>query len=192
MTTYRWSYEYCHRKHVRQFHEMISINVESGIASTGTEDIYMLGFYSEELDSYPDGEEWKYLVNTTSAPSSSGKDGSLKTRSGSAGSSDSGGRGVAAYFKAEYVGGDVCDDPDVADAAIKAGSVGGGHSERACSIRYACGSTFDIYVNEDSTCHYIVDITVPDLCYHPFFKVPVAKKRVVKCIPVEDTSTWDK
>ena len=189
-TTGWWSYSYCHRKHVKQFHESIIINTDTGIATTGAEDVYMLGFYSPELDDFPDTEEWKYVVNTTSTSggssgndqsSSSSKMTSLNKRS----------KGVAAYFTAEYTGGDECNDPDVTDAAIKAGSVGGGHAERACSIHYSCGSGYNIYVNEDSTCHYVVEITVPELCDHPFFKAPVAKKRVVKCLPVEDASEWE-
>jgi Glucosidase II beta subunit-like protein len=181
-----WSYEYCHRKHVRQYHETISINIETGLASAGTEDIYMLGFYNEDLDSYPDEEEWKHLVNNTLSPSGTSSDGATGSKNG-------GGTGtqVAAYLSTEYTGGDVCDDSDVTDAAIKAGSVGGGRIERACSVRYMCGSDFDVRVNEDHTCHYVVEVTIPDLCDHPLFKAPVAKKRVVKCVPVDDTGEWD-
>lgn len=145
----------------------------------------MLGFYDSELDSFPDEEEWKHIVNITSVGGGGNDKSSASKTKGKVP------KGVAAYFESEYNAGDVCDDPDVTDAAIKAGSVGGGHSERACSVRYSCGTKFDIYVNEDSTCHYVVEITVPDLCDHPFFKVPEAKKRVVKCLPVEDANEWD-
>ncbi|CAB9514116.1 Protein OS-9 homolog [Seminavis robusta] len=177
-----WSYEYCHKKHVRQFHESISINVETGMASTGTEDIYMLGFYNEDNDSYPDEDEWKYLVNTTISPTGSG---SGAVSGGSAGDTQ-----IVSYLKAEFTGGDVCDDSDVTDAAIKAGSVGNGRIERSCSIQYSCGSAFDVKVNEDHTCHYIVEVSIPDLCHHPLFKAPVAKKRVVKCVPVDGSGEW--
>ena len=182
-----WSYEYCHQKHVRQFHESISINVDTGMATatSGDEDIYYLGYYSEELDSYPEEDEWKYVVNRTLSTSGSGGDGGAPSGS-SAGSG--GGQTVAAYFTTEYVGGNVCDDAEVTDAAIKAGTVRSGHIERSSSVRFACGQSFDIYVNEDHTCHYIVDVTVPDLCHHPAFKAPVAKKQVVKCLLVEDTN----
>jgi Glucosidase II beta subunit-like protein len=181
-----WSYEYCHRKHIRQFHESIYINTETGRTSADTEDIYMLGFYNEDLDSYPDEDEWKYLVNTTLSLSGTSSDGSTGSKNG-AGI----GTQVASYLSVEYTGGDVCDDSDVTDAAIKAGSVGGGRIERACSVRYMCGSRFDVRVNEDHTCHYIVEVSIPDLCDHPLFKAPVAKKRVVKCVPVDDTDEWD-
>lgn len=178
-----WSYEYCHRKHVRQFHESINIQMETGKA-TGKEDIYMLGFYNADLDSYPDEEEYKYVMNTTLTPSGASSD-TVKE-----GSKD-GSLTVAAYFTAEYTGGEVCDDSDVTDSAVKAGGVSSHVIERASSVRYSCGPSFDIYVKEDHTCHYIVEVTVPALCEHPMFKAPVAKKRVVKCIPVEDASRWD-
>jgi len=189
-----WSYEYCHRKHVRQFHESISINVETGMASSGTEDIYMLGYYDKELDAFDDDDEWKYVVNKTIAP---GAGGMTDTNGGAAGgknNNNNGAQSVAAYFWTEYTGGDVCDDLDVTDAAVRAGAVNvKSHTltERASTVRYSCGSSYDIYVNEDHTCHYIVEITIPDLCHHPFFRAPVAKKRVVKCLPVEDTNEWD-
>jgi len=175
-----WSYEYCHKKHVRQFHESISINMETGI-TTATfnpdEDIYFLGYYSEELDNYPPEDEWKYITNTT-----------LPTSVGDGAPSPDGGKGtVAAYFSQEYLNGDICDnDADVTDAAIKAGTARREHTKRASSVRFACGPSFMIYVNEDHTCHYIVDVTVPALCHHPAFKIPVAKKRIVKCLLAED------
>ena len=183
-----WSYEYCHHKHIRQFHETVSINQETGMATTSIsadDDEYFLGYYSKELDSYPEEDEWKYVVNTTL---SGGGDGSAPSGGGS--SSATGGTGgkhtVAAYFTTEFVGGNVCDDADVTDSAIKAGTVRNGHMERSSSVRFACGPSFEIYVNEDHTCHYIVDISVPDLCHHPAFRAPVPKKQVVKCLLVED------
>jgi hypothetical protein len=73
----------------------------------------------------------------------------------------------------------------VTDAAIIAGSAGaGGIITRASSVRYYCGNSHSITVNEDSTCHYLVHVTVPELCKHPLFMAPLAKKQVVKCLPV--------
>jgi hypothetical protein len=187
-TTGWWSYEYCHRKHVRQFHESISINIETGMATSGTEDVYMLGFFDEKLDNYGDEDEWKYVANTTLSPGGGAID--------AAGSSNAEGNGkegsltVAAYFSAEYTGGDVCDDSDVTDSAVKAGGFSSHVIERASSVRYSCGPSFDIYVKEDHTCHYIVEVSVPPLCDHPMFKAPVAKKRVVKCVSLEDSNEW--
>mmetsp|Transcript_29883 Transcript_29883/g.43509 ORF Transcript_29883/g.43509 Transcript_29883/m.43509 type:complete len:81 (-) Transcript_29883:265-507(-) len=56
--------------------------------------------------------------------------------------------------------------------------------ERATTVRFSCGKNYEILnVNEDSTCHYIFDVSVPDLCGHPLFKEPVIKTQVVKCLP---------
>ena len=88
------------------------------------------------------------------------------------------------FYSQEYTKGDVCDHEDVTDSAIKAGEFGEGGIERATTVRYSCNSELDISVKEDSTCHYIVEISVPTLCYHPLFKAPVSKKQVVKCLPV--------
>jgi Glucosidase II beta subunit-like protein len=178
-----WSYEYCHRKHVRQYHESINIQLDTG-KTTGSEDVYMLGYYNEDLDSYPDEEEYKYVVNTTLTPSGTASETITE-------GNKEGAITVAAYFTAEYTGGEVCDDSDVTDSAVKAGGVNSHIIERSSSVRYSCGSSFDIYVKEDHTCHYIVEVTVPALCDHPLFKAPVAKKRVVKCIPVQETSEWE-
>lgn len=163
--------------------------METGASTTTTsddDDIFFLGYYSEALDAYPDGDEWKYVVNATlPAPGSGGGDGAASSGN-TAGSR--GGQTMAAYFMTEYVGGNACDDDaDVTDAAIKAGTIRSGHIERSSSVRFACGPQFDIYVKEDHTCHYIVDVTVPELCHHPAFQAPVPKKQIVKCLQVEDT-----
>ena len=77
---------------------------------------------------------------------------------------------------------DLCDHEDVTDSAIKAGAFGEGGIERSTTIRYSCGVKFEMIVKEDSTCHYIADVTVPALCSHPLFRAPVSKKQVVKCL----------
>jgi hypothetical protein len=92
--------------------------------------------------------------------------------------------GNGAYFFEEYTKGDVCDHEDVTDSAVKAGSFGEGGIERATTVCYSCGTSLDMAVKEDSTCHYIVDISVPTLCDHPLFKAPISKRQVVKCLPV--------
>jgi hypothetical protein len=38
-------------------------------------------------------------------------------------------------------------------------------------------------VKEDSTCYYIVKVSIPALCTHPLFQAPISKKQVVKCLP---------
>jgi hypothetical protein len=91
--------------------------------------------------------------------------------------------GNGAYFYQEYPNGDVCDHEDVTDSAIKAGEVGEGRVERSTTVRYGCGGSIGLIVKEDTSCHYVADVTIPALCQHPFFRAPVSKKQVVKCIP---------
>jgi len=92
--------------------------------------------------------------------------------------------GNGAYYPQEYTKGDVCDHEDVTDSAIKAGAFGEGGIERATTVRYSCGNFVEMSVKEDSTCHYVIDISVPTLCSHPLFKAPISKKQVVKCLPI--------
>jgi hypothetical protein len=162
-----WTYEYCHGRHVRQYHETIGTKkTESGLVATASivEAEHILGLYdAAAAETYPD-EDWRFVVNTTSSKI---------------------GAGNGAYFELEYTGGNVCDHSDVTGAAIIAGNAGVGGVERACSVRYYCGITFSISVNEDSTCHYIVKVFVPDLCRHPLFVAPVVRKQVFKCLPVD-------
>jgi len=119
-------------------------------------------------------------VNATTSLSASLSEKKNNKRSGP--SASAGGNG--AYFYQEYTKGDVCDQVDVTDSAIKAGEFGEGGIERAITVRYSCNSELMVSVKEDSTCHYVIDVTVPTLCHHPLFKAPVSKTQVVKCLPI--------
>lgn len=170
-----WTYEICHGKGIRQYHEVIgSHKSQSGATYTSrvVESEHFLGWFIPEDSEniYPNEDEWKHVVNVTDSAK---------------------GEGNGAYFEIEYTAGDICDNSDVTDAAVIAGATGkGGSIARASSVRYFCGSAYDISVSEDSTCHYIVEVKVPDLCVHPLFKAPVSKQQVVKCLPVEDDDDW--
>eukprot|EP00594_Rhizosolenia_setigera_P019830 CAMPEP_0178977420 /NCGR_PEP_ID=MMETSP0789-20121207/24482_1 /TAXON_ID=3005 /ORGANISM="Rhizosolenia setigera, Strain CCMP 1694" /LENGTH=294 /DNA_ID=CAMNT_0020666823 /DNA_START=244 /DNA_END=1128 /DNA_ORIENTATION=- len=90
-----------------------------------------------------------------------------------------------AFFVQEYAHGHICEDTDVTEAAIKGGNVVDGAIERSTTMRFYCGETLKISsMNEDTTCHYIFDISVPELCFHPLFQAESVKKQVVKCLPV--------
>ena len=165
-----WTYELCHGSFIRQFHEVVgTARSKSGALSTSrlVESEHILGYYQPEIaESFPSSEEYRFVVNATD--------------------SEKGG-GNGAYYELEYVGGDVCDHSDVTDAAIIAGSVGaGGKLERASTVRYYCGNDYELNVNEDATCHYVVEVKIPDLCNHPLFKAPVTKKQVFKCVPSDE------
>lgn len=189
-----WTYEMCWGKHVRQFHEEKLLDRLTGLASKTVDTQHYLGFYSaEELEKFPDDEEVNHVVNATedivggAAGGEKGTVGGILVKRG-ARPSDFGGNG--AYFVQEFTKGDVCADGDVTAAAVKAGTLGKGGIERATTVRYFCGGSHHpelMRVNEDSTCHYVVDVAIPDLCEHPLFKAPVFKKQVVKCLPVNDS-----
>jgi hypothetical protein len=169
-----WTYEFCHTRRVRQFHEeIVSEKTSSGgvIMLRRIDTEHILGLYDPALGEIHPNEDWKLVHNATDSATP-------------AASSASSGVGNGAYFEIEYPGGHVCDHTDVTDAAIVAGSSGAGGVERSSSVRYSCGSAYAISVNEDSTCHYVVHVKVPELCAHPLFVVPASKKRVVKCLPV--------
>ena len=62
------------------------------------------------------------------------------------------------FFVEEFMGGDVCQEKEVADLPPTA---------RTTEIRYYCGDVLNIAsVHEDRSCHYIVSIVVPELCKH--------------------------
>jgi hypothetical protein len=181
-----WVYEFCPGEYIRQFHETTLMDRLSGQPSTSVDIEHILGRYiSEDHDWVTKENEWVNVVNATgigfgsktkASPTKNGRANKLPTQLG----------GNGAFFFQEYTKGDVCDHEDVTDSAIKAGSFGEGGIERASTIKYSCGTVLDMNVKEDSTCHYIVDISVPTLCAHPLFKAPTSKKRVVKCLPLPE------
>ena len=180
----RWVYELCPGQYIRQFHEVTLMDRISGTASTEVESEHILGKYDPQVHgTTPKHLEWKNVVNATnlglggSGGGSGGRSNKPRARNPSA----HGGNG--AYYFQEYTGGNVCDHEDVTDSAIKAGQIGEGHIERATTVRYSCGNQLEMTVKEDSTCHYIVDVSIPALCDHPLFRAPVSKKQVFKCLP---------
>merc|ERR1711902_153348 len=93
--------------------------------------------------------------------------------------------GNGAVYVQEYMHGDICDHEDVAESVIKGGNIVHGSIERSSSVRFSCGKQWELIdIKEDSTCHYILDVTIPELCQHELFKAPVTKTQVVKCLPV--------
>lgn len=171
-----WSYELCHGKHARQYHESNSVDTLTGITSKAVEAENILGLYvAEKLDTFPTEQEVTFMVNVTG--NLIDKDLGISMSKASTAPQ----RGNGAYFQQEYSGGDACEINDVASAVMKV--------ERATTVRFFCGPQYELtQVNEDSTCHYIVDVTIPDLCENPLFKAPLAKKQVIKCLPVEESS----
>lgn len=174
-----WTYEICHKDKIRQYHEEAGTKrTETGatfVSKVVTEQ-HILGKYKNNDEIYPSpswGDEWSIVVNSTDKHSSID------------GSGGGAGVGVGTYYEVEYTGGDFCDTEDVKDSAIVAGAIGSQRLARASSVRYFCGPYFAFTVDEDSSCHYIVQVSVPDLCFHPLFREPVSKKQVIKCLPAD-------
>jgi Glucosidase II beta subunit-like protein len=182
-----WIYEFCHQKSIRQYHETLGVRQNSAgakISAKLVESEHILGTYDRSTsETAPHNmqkdkeEEWKLVVNATATTTAWGE-------------------GNGAYYQVEYTGGDTCDTADVTDSAVVAGTQTGGNKavrllQRAASVRYHCGHTFDVQVSEDTTCHYIVDVKVPGLCRHPLFRAPIAKKQIMKCLPVNDDDADD-
>jgi hypothetical protein len=162
-----WTYELCHGRHARQYHEELLVH-SNGFAKRQLQSEYFLGKYDEDkLDTFDRDDEIKFVVNVTE----------FETLATSIPSSKKSNRGNGAYFYQDYTDGQVCDDkdPDVKD---KAGT------HRSVKVRFFCGDLFALAsVEEDATCHYVMDVTIPDLCEHPLFKKPAEKKQVIKCFP---------
>jgi hypothetical protein len=129
---------------------------------------FILGLYNKGLDAFPESDEWRYIVNLTSGMG-------LEGLRASTGSQRRGGNG--AYFEQEYTDGEICVLKETSDHEFEA-------IERSSSVRFSCNHVFSVEVREDSTCHYIVEVTAPPLCDHPLFKPPIRRKRVEKGLPV--------
>ena len=175
----RWVYELCPGKNIRQFHEVTLLSGTS-TSTTAVETEHVLGKFVSSIR-LPKEDEWKNVVNATvwhqhSIP---------KIKSQPRG--HHGGNG--AFFFQEYMGGDVCDHADVTGSAIKAGEVGEGLVERSTTVKYGCGSQIEMTVKEDTTCHYVAYVNIPALCHHPFFRSPIEKKQVIKCLPDDPRGT---
>lgn len=145
---------------------------------------------------YPDSDEHLHVVNATDPESElAGMGASKKPKTisrksvagkdkGKGGGSQPGGNG--AVYVQEYLHGDVCDHEDVSESVIRrGGDITDGIVERSSTVRFLCGSKLEIVnVQEDETCHYILDVSVPGLCEHELFRPTMTKTQVVKCLPV--------
>ena len=128
---------------------------------------------------YPNEDEVQYVVFPQGIYEEDAKSGTESTPTPQTSGLES------AYFYQEYTSGDVCEGEDVIDSAIKGGEMGEGVIQRSTTVRYFCGDKRElIKINEDHTCHYIIDISVPELCSHKFFEIQHIDKHAVKCMPV--------
>ncbi len=172
-----WTFSYCHKSSAYQYHENADIDLTKGTMKTTIEAKNILGKYEAKNDNFPDEDEVKHIV----FPNSDDEAGSSSTQARNVGVN-------SPYYTQEFFHGDICEGEDVIDSAIKGGNVieGGVGVERSSIIRFFCGNTRELVrVDEDHTCHYIIDITVPELCLQKYFEIPHIKKHAVKCLPVD-------
>jgi hypothetical protein len=188
----RWTYEFCHGKKVRQYHASNVIDTKTGAQKLQIDTEHLLGKYANsgnDVKDYPNEEEHLHVLNVTgiSADLDIGrrnKRGALNIGN-NANHDGKGPGGNGAVYIQEYMHGDVCDHEDVAESVIKGGNVLHGSVERSTTVRFSCGKSLELVdIKEDSTCHYVIDVAVPALCYHPLFMAPVTRTQVVKCLPV--------
>lgn len=141
------------------------------MATNVIETEHFLGRYNaEDHEKVTKDDEWKNMVNITT-----GLSGGSSLSSPSKNGLGLGGNG--AYYFQEYTDGDACINEDVEDSAAYG-------LKRATTIRYYCGNSLQLTVKEDSTCHYVIDMTIPALCGHPLFKAPISKRQFLKCMPL--------
>jgi len=185
-----WKYEFCYMDKTRQFHAVsLETDMEAKKATMVCKLIIMLIFQCTHLifrnhrkvidkqyylgsfvvGSDIDENEEDHIINV--ADLQSDKSNFVE--------------GNGAIFVEEYIGGTSCGGKDVDDSVIE-GNVGAAGIARSSTIRYFCGKRLELTdVTEDRTCHYIVDVSVPDLCQHPLFQISEESHgQVVKCLPI--------
>ena len=181
-----WTFGFCHKSILHQYHEEVSLDKLTEKSSSKNESRFLLGKYDKtSSESFPVDKEQEHMYlpykNKKIIDSESQIDGSIDAeitnKNDNFGAEDP-------YFSQEYIHGDTCEDIEVVDSAVKGGKYGDEKIERSSTVRFFCGSHKAIIrVHEDSTCHYIVDIAVPELCLQKFYEVPHLKTQVVKCLP---------
>jgi len=187
-----WTYKFCHGRFVRQIHTRSVVDSTTGFTKQIPEVDNSLGVYlnsGNSITDYPNEEEHLHVLNAKGSGHADWEIGHRKgsiTHNGRLTNNDKHpGRNNGAMFVQEYAHGEDCDHEDVAESVVKGGNVVHGSVERSTTVRFSCGKRLELIdIKEDSTCHYIFDVTVPELCHHELFRAVVTKTQVVKCLPV--------
>jgi hypothetical protein len=179
-----WTYNFCHKDSIFQVHDQIDIDIEKGAILTVEAEKFTIGYYDKNSsESYPNESEIDHVYHPDGRPILSQDGADLRSlarqKVGAPG----------AYYAQEYSGGDICDGAGVTEWAKKAGKSFGDDGyvmHRATTVRFFCGKRLQLArIYEDSICHYIMDITIPALCFHEYFDIPQVKKHAVKCLMIE-------
>mmetsp|Transcript_23960 Transcript_23960/g.43117 ORF Transcript_23960/g.43117 Transcript_23960/m.43117 type:complete len:418 (-) Transcript_23960:270-1523(-) len=186
-----WTYEFCYGENVRQYHANTLVDANTGFSKRIIENEHLLGLYlnsGNDVKDYPDEEEHLHVVNATVSNKADWGVGHRMGRnlnSGGLGKNEKQPGGNGAVYVQEYSHGDNCDQEDVAESVIKGGNVVHGSVERSTTVRFSCGKKSELMdIKEDSTCHYVLEVALPELCQHKLFRATTTKTQVVKCLPV--------
>jgi hypothetical protein len=171
-----WRYEFCHFKHTRQFHVGTTLDPSTGVAVVKIETDHKLGLYTLVEDNNnnnigPTSDNNSPTTTTTNNNKDNEEDEMRHLENEST---------ADAVYVMEYTNGDMCDNSpdDIKDHSIKSVA-------RATTVKFSCGKNYELVrIEEDRTCHYVFHVTIPELCRHPWFQVPVVKEQVIKCLPV--------
>jgi len=152
---------------------------------------HLLGLYlnsGNDVKDYPDEDEHLHVVNATVSNKADWGVGNRMGRNlhnGGLGKNEKQPGGNGAVYVQEYSHGDSCDQDDVAESVIKGGNVVHGSVDRSTTVRFSCGKKSELMdIKEDSTCHYVLEVVVPELCEHRLFRATTTRTQVVKCLPV--------
>ncbi|KAF9574040.1 Protein OS-9 [Mortierella alpina] len=160
-----WTYEYCHKKHIRQFHA----EIENGQLVPASEALtHTLALYqppAAEIQGHPNNEG--SLQQRDSSASSSSSSSSSTTQAGTVTelvvSNDQ------KYLVQQWGQGEICDLTGV---------------PRKVQVRFQCANVDDRiqHVSEPSTCNYIMLIYSPSLCKEVAFEnIPAPEVNNIDC-----------
>lgn len=175
-----WIYLYCHKSHVSQFHQVPFRDLNRGTIKMKVDQEYVLGIYNEQnIDGNLVREGITHPV-TQQISNLSSDHVFLRNSRTTLDYYDT--DPVSSHYSQEYGGGDFCDVKNTR-VFLQNGYFQEKRLRRSTTVRFFCGNSKDITrVNEDSSCHYIIDITVPELCSHKYFRVPELSTQIIKCV----------
>ncbi|CAO3568301.1 unnamed protein product [Mortierella alpina] len=159
-----WTYEYCHKKHIRQFHAEIQNGqlVPASAALTHTLALYQPP--AAEIQGHPNNEGSLQQRDSSSSSSSSS---SSTTQAGTV--TELAVSNEQKYLVQQWGQGEICDLTG---------------APRKVQVRFQCANVDDRiqHVSEPSTCNYIMLIYSPSLCKEVAFEnIPVPDVNNIDC-----------